>query len=381
MSIETQSFNVSHAIALGSPDLAIIVNFFVNCISLHKRLGRNAHDGRTWNYCSRRELAAYFPYWNEEKIRRFMEKLLSLGVMIQGNYNKKACDRTLWYAFANQGEWISEPEKNAPTVNVAHLANLPNPFGKFAKPIPLTTTNYLPPTPCSPPTPQISKASTALTRRCNESRPSPMGEEQQSMPFTEVDLLSAEPAIQERTETPLKSSYPDRATLRSLGVKYPLKSHQMPYFDAILDLDPLADIVAAHVVIRANEKIAGGMKKILDAIYHTAREISRGVQISNPFAFVRKILTGTVAPVTAEADRNRALAEQWLRDNCGHSLRIDEKFVVCTITQHEVRLAQPRDAFLRGLEAACAISRRYDSDGDDGDCGTLHEMMEAAYCF
>lgn len=203
----------------------------------------------------------------------------------------------------------------------------------------------------------------------------------QSMPFTEVNLLSAEPIAQKRTETPLKSSYPDRATLRSLGVNYPLKSHQMPYFDAILDLDPSADIVAAHVVIRAHEKIAGGMKKILDAIYHTAREISRGVQISNPFAFVRKILTGTVAPVTAEADRNRALAEQWLRDNCGHSLRIDEKFVVCTITQHEVRLAQPRDAFLRGLEAACAISRRYDSDGDNGDCGTLHEMMEAAYCF
>ena len=67
---ETSSFNTQLAIDLKCVELALIVQFFINTISFHKRLGRNFINGKTWNYCTRKELCAYFPYWNEHEIKR-----------------------------------------------------------------------------------------------------------------------------------------------------------------------------------------------------------------------------------------------------------------------------------------------------------------------
>ena len=102
---EIHCFSVPLAIELGSAELAIIVQFFVNVISQHKRLGRNNKDGRTWNYCTRNDLLGIFPYLSPKEIRTRMEKLVQMGILTTENYNKCKWDRTNWYAFLDEERW------------------------------------------------------------------------------------------------------------------------------------------------------------------------------------------------------------------------------------------------------------------------------------
>jgi hypothetical protein len=109
---ETSSFNTQLAIDLKCVELALIVQFFINTISFHKRLGRNFINGKTWNYCTRKELCAYFPYWNEHEIKRKILKLVDMGILIKSCYNKNPIDKTCWYAFKDEEKYgISKVEK------------------------------------------------------------------------------------------------------------------------------------------------------------------------------------------------------------------------------------------------------------------------------
>lgn len=102
---EIHSFSVSLAQHLKSAEEAIVVQFFLNTISLHKRRNRNFHEGRTWNYCSTPELAAIFPYWSEKQIKRILNSLIKKNILIKSKYNKKKFDKTSWFAFAEESAW------------------------------------------------------------------------------------------------------------------------------------------------------------------------------------------------------------------------------------------------------------------------------------
>ena len=132
------TFNIQLAIDLGDVDLAIICQFFLNTIAQHKREGRHQIEGRTWNYCSRAELVAYFPYWNEDKIKRKLRNLIDRGILIVGSFNKRNWDKTNWYAFADEEKWgiskISYVGRNRPMDRV----DPPNGLGENAQPIPQT---------------------------------------------------------------------------------------------------------------------------------------------------------------------------------------------------------------------------------------------------
>lgn len=65
---------------------------------------RNYHDGRYWTYNSHRAIAQQFPFWSERQVRYLLDKLVAKGLLLKGNYNAHKYDRTLWYAFTDQGE-------------------------------------------------------------------------------------------------------------------------------------------------------------------------------------------------------------------------------------------------------------------------------------
>ena len=66
----------------------------------------NYFDGYYWTFNSRRAYRELFPYMSERQIATAFEKLIADGLVITGNYNKLAYDRTLWYALTQKGKSI-----------------------------------------------------------------------------------------------------------------------------------------------------------------------------------------------------------------------------------------------------------------------------------
>src|SRR5580692_6251437 len=96
------SFDIELATELGDIELATLIHHFQFWILVNKRQGINQHEGRTWTFQTLKQMAAHFPYWSMYKIERLLEKLVKMKIIIKGNFNKSAYDRTVWYAFENQ---------------------------------------------------------------------------------------------------------------------------------------------------------------------------------------------------------------------------------------------------------------------------------------
>ena len=68
--------------------------------------GTNYHDGNYWTYSSNKAFQAIFTYMTGRQIDTALKKLLEAGLIIRGNYNKSAYDRTMWYAITENGKSI-----------------------------------------------------------------------------------------------------------------------------------------------------------------------------------------------------------------------------------------------------------------------------------
>lgn len=110
---------------------AVIINHFQFWIKYNKRSARNEHDGRTWTYQSTRSLTEAFPYLSAKSIWGALDRLTKAGVIMKGNYNANAYDRTLWYAFVLESFWI-QPEGEF------HYVKRENGSRQNAQPIPDT---------------------------------------------------------------------------------------------------------------------------------------------------------------------------------------------------------------------------------------------------
>lgn len=82
---------------------AIIFQNLAYWIEHNRANETNFHDGRYWTYNSVRAFAALFPYLTYKQIRGALKKLEDGGMILVGNYNKSAYDRTRWYALAEKG--------------------------------------------------------------------------------------------------------------------------------------------------------------------------------------------------------------------------------------------------------------------------------------
>lgn len=82
-------------------DEAIMIQNLSYWIEKNEANGRHFYDGRTWTYNSADAFAKLLPFWNSRQIRRILKSLEEKEVIVTGNYNASAYDRTTWYAFAD----------------------------------------------------------------------------------------------------------------------------------------------------------------------------------------------------------------------------------------------------------------------------------------
>ena len=96
------SFDVRIAKEYGI-NAAVLLNNMYFWIEKNRANNTNYYDGNYWTYNSKKAFAELFPYLNERQIDYALKKLIDGGIIITGNYNKVAYDRTLWYAITKKG--------------------------------------------------------------------------------------------------------------------------------------------------------------------------------------------------------------------------------------------------------------------------------------
>jgi hypothetical protein len=92
------------------------------------------HNGKTWFYGSAEALASRFPYWRASRVRRVIADLINTGVILRGNYNKHAYDRTSWYAFVDENAFLQNNDSISHYEQMDH-ADLPKASAKVVTPI------------------------------------------------------------------------------------------------------------------------------------------------------------------------------------------------------------------------------------------------------
>lgn len=98
---------------------AILLNHIYYWIAKNKANKKHFYNGKYWTYNSRKAFSELFPYSSYDKIRRALEKLVNLNILMTGNFNKQWSDRTLWYTFTDKGLSIMQKRQ-------MQLSDLPN---------------------------------------------------------------------------------------------------------------------------------------------------------------------------------------------------------------------------------------------------------------
>lgn len=65
---------------------------------------KSFHDGRYWTYNSMKAFSELVPYLKPNAVRTALKKLKDADLIIVGNFNKLAYDRTQWYALTEKAE-------------------------------------------------------------------------------------------------------------------------------------------------------------------------------------------------------------------------------------------------------------------------------------
>lgn len=101
------SFNIQEAQKYGVEEAIMLKNFK---FWIHHNKANNTHqfDGRTWTYNSSKAFSIIFPFWTEKQITRILDSLQKQNIIMTGNYNKMALDRTKWYAFVDENLMLAE---------------------------------------------------------------------------------------------------------------------------------------------------------------------------------------------------------------------------------------------------------------------------------
>ena len=87
-------------------DTAIVLNKLASWIRHNKAMGKNEHEGRTWMYHNRKGLEKMFPFIKPRRLGRLIRKQVEAGVLMTGCFNKNRYDRTTWYAFTDEAQWM-----------------------------------------------------------------------------------------------------------------------------------------------------------------------------------------------------------------------------------------------------------------------------------
>lgn len=96
------SFNIEVATEYGMLEAVLMehLNFWTE---KNRANNVNFYDGHYWTYNSAKALSGLFPYVSKSTITRALHHLEEEGLVLSGNYNKSAYDRTTWYALTEKG--------------------------------------------------------------------------------------------------------------------------------------------------------------------------------------------------------------------------------------------------------------------------------------
>jgi hypothetical protein len=97
------SYLIDEPPILVMPTLAVVLDGLNEAVVLQQlhywiQRSNNERDGRRWVYNTIKEWEKQFPFWSNDTIRRTMNKLRDMGLIITANYNTMPMDRTLWYS-------------------------------------------------------------------------------------------------------------------------------------------------------------------------------------------------------------------------------------------------------------------------------------------
>lgn len=136
------NFDIDLAVKIGV-DESIMLNNFVYWLLKNKANNKNLFDGNFWTYNSVRAYCELFPFWKESQIKRILKSLVEQNILIVGNYNQNAYDRTNWYALSSEYIYLIDwtistngkeensqpiPNKNTDTINYDEYLTLWNEF-------------------------------------------------------------------------------------------------------------------------------------------------------------------------------------------------------------------------------------------------------------
>jgi hypothetical protein len=85
--------------------------------------GRNFNDGKYWTYNTAQMIAEQISCLSVDQVRRAAKKLVSLGLIVEGNYNRTKADRMKWYALTDVALAILEPKEEAEEVSSKGVSN------------------------------------------------------------------------------------------------------------------------------------------------------------------------------------------------------------------------------------------------------------------
>lgn len=141
-------FNVEIAKVYGIEEAIFIHNMFF-WIKKNVANNRHKHDGRYWTYNSSKAFAELFPYFNEKKIYRLLADMCQKKILIKGNFNKNAFDRTMWYSLSDELLYALDKEKydvskmsdRFDEIKKNHFPKTGNPLPDSGEPIPYSKPN------------------------------------------------------------------------------------------------------------------------------------------------------------------------------------------------------------------------------------------------
>lgn len=76
---------------------AIVLQQIHYWVQINEKAKINYKDGYYWTYNTYEEWQKQFPFWSNATIRRAINSLQKLLILVCGNYNKLQIDRTKWY--------------------------------------------------------------------------------------------------------------------------------------------------------------------------------------------------------------------------------------------------------------------------------------------
>lgn len=109
---------------------AVLLNYLEFWCTSNAANERNIHEGRAWTYNSAKAMSELFPEASAHQIRRALNHLEEAGLIVSGNFNKSAYDRTKWYALTDLGYSFYRP-------NEIHFTDSQNGSDTDGEPIPV----------------------------------------------------------------------------------------------------------------------------------------------------------------------------------------------------------------------------------------------------